>query len=104
MPCRLGAVEKFLLFLEFREAWQLAEFGVDAREMIDVYERVKKGGRHGVDHATWAKGVKVIGALTPLEVTDFQQFWLTPDVEARDLVLGSSGAGRKRCGSRWMSL
>ena len=97
LPCRVGIVEKFLQFLEFRQAWQLTDFGVDAREVVDVYERVKKLGRNGVDHATWVKGMKVIEALTPLEVTDFQQFWLTPDEEARDLFLGySSGAGRKR--------
>lgn len=96
---RNGVVEKFLNFLQFREAWQLLDHGSDAMEMMELYERVKKaGGRHGVESAAWVKGVKVVGALTPIEVTDFQQFWLSAGAQDLDFVLGKSAkGGRKRC-------
>jgi hypothetical protein len=69
---------------------------VDAEEMTDVYERVKRQGRLGVDHVVWSKGVKVVGSLTPLEVTDFQQFYLSPNEEARAYVFGEPETGRRR--------
>ena len=73
--------------------------------MLDVYERVKKLGRKGVDHTAWSKGVKVVGAITPLEVVDFQQLWLTPDEETRAMIFGDSSTGGRRrymyvCGGR----
>ena len=42
--------------------------------------------------------VKVVGALTPHEVVDFQQMWLSPDAEARQFVLGEkpTKGGRRR--------
>ena len=95
-------VEKFLYFLEYRNAWQLESMGVTADEIADVYARVKKHGRMGVDHAAWMKGAKFLHSLTPHEVTDFQQMCLTTDVETRRAAFREAltpvgrGACRKR--------
>ena len=37
--------------------------GVTADEIADVYARVKKHGRMGVDHAAWMKGAKFLRSL-----------------------------------------
>ena len=73
--------------------------GVTADEIADVYARVKKHGRMGVDHAAWMKGAKFLRSLTPHEVTDFQQMCLTTDVETRRAAFRetSEAGGRKRC-------
>jgi hypothetical protein len=94
--CSIACVDKFLKFLEFRQAWQLTDLGVTAAELLDVYARVKRNGRDGVEHSAWMKGVKFVSSLTPHEVTDFQQFWLSPDDDVRAMVFHDAAGRRKR--------
>ena len=84
----MGVVEKFTNFLAYRGVWQLQDSDMSAEELAEVYTKVKKGGREAVESSQWSRCVKVVGSLTPKEVVDFQQMWLSPDVEARQFVLG----------------
>lgn len=74
---------------------------MSAEELAEVYTKVKKGGREAVESSQWSRSVKVVGSLTPKEVVDFQQMWLSPDVEARQFVLGEkpTKGGRRRRGT-----
>ena len=71
---------------------------MSAEELLEVYTSAKKGGCDAVESSMWSRCVKVVGTLTPKEVVDFQQMWLSPDQEARQFVLGEkpTKGGRRR--------
>ena len=95
---RIAVIEKFANFLAYRSVPQLEESDVSAKLLFSVYCEAKTGGRPSVDGSSWSRCVKLVGALTPHEVVDFQQMWLSPDAEARQFVLGEkpTKGGRRR--------
>lgn len=97
MPkCSHAVIKKFLHFLAWRGAWQLGD--QSASDVLDAYSAVKRHGRSGVEASIWEEGVKVIGAITPNEVVDFQQCWLSDDPHVRETAFGEepTSGGRKR--------
>ena len=57
-----------------------------AKSMLFIYDKVKKFGRMGVEASIWLTGEKFVRSLTPLEVTDFQQMWLSTDEDVRSMA------------------
>ena len=68
-----------------------------AKSMLFIYDKVKKFGRMGVEASIWLTGEKFVRSLTPLEVKDFQQMWLSTDEDVRSMAfLSGNVLGRPR--------